>query len=120
MKIEISIINNYNIAEITADQIIIHFTQDVLDLMANIRYMGANRIIIHERNIIPDFFNLKTGIAGEILQKFSNYNMHLAIVGDFSKYPGNSLRDFIRESNKIGRISFVNTIDEARIKLTSR
>jgi hypothetical protein len=56
---------------------------------------------------------LKTTLAGDILQKFSNYNVKLAIVGDFSIYTSQSLRDFIYESNKTGRIRFVNTIDEA-------
>ncbi|MCK7528774.1 MAG: DUF4180 domain-containing protein [Ignavibacteriales bacterium] len=35
------------------------------------------------RIFISDFFDLKTGIAGEILQKFSTYNVRLAILGDF-------------------------------------
>jgi hypothetical protein len=46
-------------------------------------------IIMYEAQIIPDFFDLKSGIAGEILQKFSNYDMRLAIIGDVSKYTSN-------------------------------
>ena len=38
---------------------------------------------------------------------------YLAIVGDFSKYESNSLKDFIYESNKQGRINFVPHQDEA-------
>jgi hypothetical protein len=56
-------------------------------------------------------------MAGEILQKFSNYRMRLAIVGDFSEYKSKSLRDFIRESNRTGTINFVGTIDEALLRL---
>jgi hypothetical protein len=52
-------------------------------------------------------------MAGEILQKFSNYRIKLAIVGDFSKYTKKSIRDFIRESNNTGHINFVGTLDEA-------
>ena len=69
---------------------------------------------MRQENIINSFFDLKTKIAGDILQKFSTYNSKLAIVGDFTKFPGNSLKDFIRESNKAGRISFVSSIEEAR------
>ena len=118
MKIRYSEANNVKLAEIISDEIIIHTTQDILDMMADISYQGVERIIIHERNLTPEFFNLKTGIAGEIPQKFSNYNMRLAIIGDFSKYPGKSLMAFIYESNKTGRISFVNALNEAVIKLT--
>jgi hypothetical protein len=56
---------------------------------------------------------LKSGIAGEILQKFSTYNFRLAIVGTFSEVQSKSLRDFIYESNKYGRINFVGSHDEA-------
>jgi polyphosphate kinase 2 (PPK2 family) len=74
--------------------------------------------IIHEKNITPDFFDLKSGIAGEILQKFSTYLVRLAIVGDFVKYTSNSLNDFIFESNKGRHISFVSSCAEA-IKILS-
>jgi len=120
MKIDLLEINGVCIAEVVSDSIIIGSAQDALDLMADCGYQGARRIIINKKNIVADFFDLKTGIAGEILQKFSNYNVTLAIVGDFSKYSSKSLRDFIYESNKMGRINFVNSITEARESLIKR
>lgn len=74
---------------------------------------GRIEVTLHEKNITPDFFDLKTGTAGEILQKFSNYRVRLAIVGDFSAYPGQSIRDFIFESNKRRHINFVGSVAEA-------
>ncbi|MFC4874712.1 DUF4180 domain-containing protein [Negadavirga shengliensis] len=61
---------------------------------------------------------MKSGIAGEILQKFSNYRVRLAIAGEFSQYKGKGMEDFILESNKTGHISFVNSISEALIKFS--
>jgi len=113
MKIEIIKLKGVGIAEINSDRVEIRKVQDVLDLMADCDYQGARKIILHEKNIIVDFFDLKTGFAGEILQKFSNYFVELAIVGDFSKYSSQSLQDFIYESNKIGRINFVSSVEEA-------
>ena len=117
MEIVINEIEGVNIAEVLSDNILIKVTQDALDLMAESNYMGSSRIILHEKNIISDFFDLKTGLAGEILQKFSNYNVQLAIVGDYSKYSSKSLKDFIFESNKYGRINFVNSVEEAKERL---
>ncbi len=117
MKIEIVTLNGKDIAEVISDGIVIRETQDALDLMADCSYQGCSRIIIHEENIIPGFFDLKTRIAGDILQKFSTYNVRLAIVGDFVKFHGKSLRDFIVESNRYGRICFTSTTEEAREKL---
>ena len=106
-------IHEGGIAELISDKREIREIQDALDIMANSRYQGAGSVIIYEHQLIPEFFDLKSGVAGEILQKFSNYKMKLAIVGDFSKYGSKSLRDFIYESNKGGRICFVSTTEEA-------
>jgi len=117
MKISMTGTEGNCIAEIISDDIVIKNTQDAVDLMANCLYQGANRIIIYEKDIIPEFFDLKTGIAGDILQKFSTYGVCLAIVGDFSKYTAKSLRNFIFESNKYKRINFVKTVEEAKVRL---
>ena len=109
--------NSESIAEIISDDIVIKDAQDGLDLLGNLYYQGIDRIIISEKNIGSGFFDLSTGIAGEILQKFSNYRVKLAIIGDFDKYSGKSLHSFITESNRYGQINFVNTISEALAKL---
>ncbi len=116
MKIEIHHINDTKIAEIESDEMIIHKAEDGLDLLGNMYYQGFDKMIIKEKNITRDFFDLKTGMAGEVLQKFSTYRVRLAIVGDFSKYSSKSLNDFIYESNKGRQINFVNsTADALRI-----
>ena len=113
MKIETHNINDIKIAEITSDETIITTSQDGLDLLGNLYYQGFDRIVLNEKNITTNFFDLKTGIAGEILQKFSTYRVRLAIVGDFSKYTSKSLTDFIYESNKGRHINFINSTTEA-------
>jgi hypothetical protein len=117
MKIEISQVNGVEIAEIISKAVLIREVQDALDIMGECSFQGSNRIIVHEKNIIPGFFDLKTGIAGDILQKFSTYQVKLAIVGNFSSYTSKSLNDFIFESNKHGRINFVNSKEEAKKRL---
>lgn len=109
-----------NIAEIISDKIIIGETQEALDLMADAGWQGAEGLILNAANFTPAFFDLKTGIAGDILQKFSTYNMCLAIIGDFSAVKSKSLTDFIFESNKYGRISFVSSREEALKKLAGK
>jgi len=105
-------INQTKIAEITSEEIIINSPQDGLDLLGNLYYQDFDKIIIHKSNITPDFFDLKNGMAGEILQKFSTYRVRLAIVGDFSNYTSKSLNDFIYESNKGKQVVFVNSVVE--------
>lgn len=102
-----------NIAEIIANSVVIKNVEDGTDLVGNIYYQGFDKVILHEKNITPHFFDLSTKIAGEILQKFSNYRISLAIVGNFETYESKSIKDFIFESNKLGKINFVNSKEEA-------
>jgi hypothetical protein len=119
MEFDIQPFQNSLLAVVRPGQLVLNNHHDALDLLANCGYQGAEKIIIHEENLTPAFFDLKTGIAGEMLQKFSTYRMQLAIVGNFSKYTSKSLRDFIYESNKGKTISFVTSIAEAEQKLTA-
>lgn len=96
-----------------SDQMIIRTIEDGLDLLGNLYYEGFDKIIIQEHHLTTDFFDLKNGMAGEILQKFSNYRVRLAIVGDFSKYNSKSLHDFIYESNKARQVTFVPSTADA-------
>lgn len=74
-----------NIAVISSDEILIKDVQSALDLMATVRYeTGCDRIVIDKSLLSESFFDLKTGLAGEILQKFINYLVKIAIIGDFS------------------------------------
>lgn len=113
MKILSHKINDTEIAEVISDKVIIRSTEDALDLLGNVYYQGFDRMIIYQENITPDFFDLKNKMAGEILQKFSNYRVRLVIVGDFSKLPGKSLHDFIFESNQGKQVNFVASVSEA-------
>jgi len=113
MQITTHRINDTNIAEVISEETLIHRAEDGLDLLANLYYQEFDKIILHEKNITPDFFDLQNGMAGELLQKFSNYRIPLAIVGDFTKYKSKSMTDFIYESNKGRHVSFVATLSEA-------
>ncbi|PUB27430.1 uncharacterized protein DUF4180 [Elizabethkingia sp. YR214] len=105
-------VNGIKVAELNSDKVLIQQMQDGLDLLADLYYQGFDKIIIREQNITSDFFDLKNKMAGDILQKFSNYKMKLAIVGNFS-YESKSLKDFIYECNKGKLVNFVNTLSDA-------
>lgn len=106
-------IDNTKIAELYADQIGLTSLDDAVDMLGNLYYQGFESVIIHKNQLNPEFFDLKTGLAGDILQKFSNYRIRLAIVGDFSEFSSKSLNDFIYECNQGRQIAFVSTINEA-------
>lgn len=101
------------VAEVVSQEMVIRSAEEALDLMGSLYYQGFDKIILYQENLSPDFFDLENGMAGEILQKFSNYRMQLSIVGDFSGYTRKSVRDFIYESNQGRQVNFVPTVAEA-------
>ena len=113
MEIQAHTINNTQIAEIISDAIIIQDAEDALNLLGNAYYEGYDHMIIHQKNITPEFFDLKNKLAGEILQKFSTYRVRLTIICDISKFTSKSLNDFIYESNKGRHVNFVASRNDA-------
>ncbi|MEI6101878.1 MAG: DUF4180 domain-containing protein [Eubacteriales bacterium] len=88
--------------------------QSALDFMMQISYeTGCDSAVVLKECVPEEFFDLKTRLAGEILQKFTNYRFRLAIVGDFDNIQSKSLRDFILESNLGKRYLFVSSEQEA-------
>lgn len=118
MDLKINVDKNSNIAIVENTELVISNTQDALDLLYIVNHdYNANKVIINKSSICEEFFDLKTGVAGEILQKYVNYNMKIAIVGDYEVYSSKSLRDFIYESNKGTHVFFLNNINDAIKKL---
>jgi hypothetical protein len=108
-----------NIAVVSSSEILIGDVQSALDFMATVHYeAGTDRIVINKSLLSESFFDLKTRLAGEILQKFINYRVKIAIVGDFSMYSSKSLRDFIYECNNGTDFFFLPTEQQAIEKLS--
>ncbi len=98
---------------ITDEQSAVDFMSEVLEKT------GCDRVIVDKCIVPKEFFDLSTGLAGSILQKFVNYRMKIAFVGNFSIYQSKSLRDFIYESNKGKDVFFVDSEEQALEKLSS-
>lgn len=113
MEIKITETPAGRIGEVVSGGIILAEPGDVSDVISECFSNDVNGMIMDARHIAPEFFDLRTGIAGEILQKFTQYHIRFAIVGDFSGVESRSLRDFIRESNRAGSTLFVATAAEA-------
>jgi len=74
----------------------------------------ARIVVIPAARLTDDFFELKTGLAGEVTQKFVNYRLHLVIVGDIQDLVDESvsLRAWVAESNRGRQLWFVPTFDD--------
>ena len=94
--------------------------RDILDLLVSASYSGGCAgIVLYKKSLPEAFFDLKSGFAGEVLQKFSNFRFRLAVVGDFSQYASRSLKDFIYESNK-GKLIYFKSDTESALDALSK
>lgn len=114
MTIEVKGTGSAQYALVQGEGVLVCDVQSALDIMMTVQYeTGLSRMAIRKEVLAEDFFILSTRLAGEILQKFVNYHMKLAVIGDFSKYTSKPLRDFIYESNNGNAVFFVSSEDEA-------
>lgn len=104
----------HTLAELTGPEPVLVDAQSALELAMTARYAaGADRLLVDKSAVAEDFFILSTGLAGEILEKFIQYRIKMAVYGDFSCYTSKPLRDFIYESNHGSDFFFVPEREEA-------
>ncbi|WP_294464216.1 DUF4180 domain-containing protein [uncultured Anaerofustis sp.] len=111
--------NNKNISVIESEDILINDVDSGLDFAMEVSNMtGISNIIINKEAVDDILFDLKNKILGELLQKYINYNIKFAVIGDFSKFKSKALNDFIYESNNGRNFFFLEDINTAVEKMT--
>jgi hypothetical protein len=96
---------------------------DAVQLIAQAHYdHEAEWVALRADRLGDDFFELRTGLAGGITQKFVNYRMKLAVVGDISERlaGSTSLADWVRESNGGRDLWFVPDLQALGDRLENR
>jgi hypothetical protein len=74
---------------------------------------GAGAVLLDRAALPPDFFDLSSGAAGELLHRLTLYRIHVAaVVPDPSRCSG-PFQDFVREANRGSQFRFFPTRDEA-------
>lgn len=102
-----------NAALVRGEGVLVSDSASAVELLASARYeTGCSAVILRKEQLDESFFRLSSGLAGEVLQKFVNYQMRLVIVGDFSHYTSKPLRDFIYESNQGTHVGFFSSEEE--------
>jgi hypothetical protein len=82
-------------------------------------YRGAQWVVIPADRFGEGFVRLRTRVAGDFVQKFVNYRLGMAVVGDISRHTesGSALRDFVRECNRGRQTWFLADVGELRERL---
>ena len=82
---------------------------DSTEMIGSCYGLGIDLVAIPVERLADDFFRLRTGLAGAVLQKFQNYGFRVAVIGDIARWSAASgaLRDFAIESNRRGQVLFL-------------
>lgn len=95
---------------------------DALDLMGRLWGLEADWAAVPTSLLAKDFLDLKSGVLGAVVQKFVNYRLRLAVVGDVSGpvAASDALRDFVGEANAAAHVWFVADLAELERRLAVR
>ncbi|MFH8636725.1 DUF4180 domain-containing protein [Streptomyces goshikiensis] len=96
--------------------------REVLDLIGNAGCQGAEWVVVPAERFDDAFFRLRTRVAGDIVQKFVQYRLGMAVIGDISRHTeaSSALRDFVRECNRGRQTWFLADVEELRERLADR
>ena len=73
---------------------------DALGLVSACVENDATRILLEDRHLPPAFFDLRSGFAGEFIQKLLNYRMQLAVVFSDVSSHGERFEQFVLEARR--------------------
>ena len=76
--------------------------------------MGREGLILTENDLAREFFDLRSGLAGELFQKFMNYRLRVAIVLPDPEAYGERFSELAYEHTSHSMIRFVRSKDEAK------
>lgn len=95
--------------------------RDAVDLIGRALSERCGLVVLPVERLGDDFFQLKTRILGDVIQKFVNYERRLAILGNIDRHLGGSkaLRDFVYETNRGRQVWFVKDKKELESRLQS-
>lgn len=86
---------------------------DVLDIIGVCIGNSVDILLLREEMFTDDFLNLKSGLAGIVLQKFTNYHIKVsAIIGDKSMIQGR-FKELVSELNKSNYFRIFSNFNDA-------
>lgn len=112
--------NNTQYLECDAADFVIRNERDILDLVSGCSEYGVSKVLLHEANLSPEFFDLKTTLAGALFQKFANYHLRGAGLISFDKVKSERFKELIYEHNKGNLFRFFEDRAAAEKWLTQR
>lgn len=109
LAMNIYAINGQTVLELPVEGPLVGSDADARDILGEAFGADAGIIVIPAERLDPAFLTLKSGLAGNFIQKLQNYHCRLFVLGDIASQvaASTSLRDFVYETNKVGNHRFL-------------
>jgi hypothetical protein len=118
MKVRLAEKHGRKYVEGTATDRFIQREEDAVALVGVCGEHSAERLLLYAGNLSQSFFDLKTGLAGAILQKFVNHHVKVALVISSDLVQGR-FKEYVVEANRGNQFRTFQEKDEAENWLIS-
>ena len=92
---------------------------DLNDLLSLCYYHKSNFLLLDEQNLSAEFFNLSSGLAGTVLQKFANYQVKEAILLPQNAEKSERFKELMYAMSSSNHIRFYDNRADAEVWLTT-
>jgi len=108
-----------NYIDLTESDSSIEKEGDLNDLLSLCYYHNSNLLLLSEKNLSSDFYNLKSGLARAAMQKFANYQAKVAIILAANAEQSNRFKELMFEMSRSNHFRFYDNREDAEIWLTT-
>lgn len=105
--------NDKKYIEYVSAEIKLSSEEDVLDIVGTCFGDNCSHVILHGEVLSEDFFNLKTKVAGMMLQKFINYHIKVAVILPNDEKIKGRFGEMVSETNKGKDFRVFKNVEEA-------
>jgi hypothetical protein len=113
LALKVSTIQTVSFVEPMSSDCLVRTAQDMLDIMAFAGERDIRLVLLEVDNMSRDFYDLSSGLAGDILQKCSNYGFRLVVTGNYANVMSSRFPELAAELNRGSQIRFFPTRDAA-------
>ena len=92
--------NHTTYLEADPTDFVIRTERDILEIVAACSENGTQNVILYETNLPPEFFDLKTRLAGALFQKLANYHLRGAAIISMGQIKSERFKELIVECNR--------------------
>jgi len=104
-EFDLTQLGDLTVAELRAG--VVMNERDATDLVGNASFLAADYVLLTTSQLAPEFFDLSSGLAGVVTQKFANYRLGLVVIGPPPSVVSESFEAFMIESNRGSSLAFV-------------